>query len=112
MSPSALDLFPERESYGTNALQDFHRACLEGVRSDLRNAALYALFAYHTEHVLEDYHQAPLPAQVSDSDYELFISLIHLGRRALEGVESERLTAINEIAAADFSSNVMSREGR
>jgi hypothetical protein len=102
METSPLELFPDRDNYGTNALNTFLRACLSSVRSDLRNAALYALFAYHAGNLLESYHQTPLPASVSDSDYELFYSLIEKGKASLRGSDSERLVAINQIAAADF----------
>lgn len=97
-----LDRVPGRDTFGTNALIAFRKACVESIKVDRNNAVLYRLLADHTERLIDAYHQVPLNSSIADRDFENFKSLVAVAANAVNQTPEQRIDALNSIAAADF----------
>jgi len=96
------DQVPPYETFGTNSLIVFRKACIESIQDDPGHAIFYRLLADHVERLIDAYHQVPLESSVVKRDFEHFQALVAIATRAFDQPADLQMQAVNSMAAAEF----------
>jgi len=87
---------------GLRTYKTFQEKALELSSTDASHRALYRLLAGIAGHYVTVFDEEPLPVDVAQKAYDVFLGLVEEGEGSLRGSTEQQLKVLNRIAAADL----------
>ncbi len=87
---------------GLRTYKTFQEKALALFAADASHRALYRLLAGLAGHYVTVFDEEPLPVDVAQNAYKVFLRLVEEGEGSLHGSTEQQLTVLNKIAAAEL----------